>query len=506
MPLPVEVRLRRALKKTYDTTGFIGSGALGNVYLATHRQLGNKVAIKVLSDELATDSTVAEQFLSEAKTEANLRHPNIVRVFDVRKQGKLHYLVMDYVEGQDLTDRMRCAPGGMPEKYVVNIALQTLKALQCAHDYGIIHRNLKPSNIRIDKDGTVRVMDFGIAQARQPGITLYLSPEQIRGSPPDARSDIYSLGTILYEMVSGKNPFAAENQAAVNANHLSLVPAPLNAVRQDISACLSQAVARMLEKDPEKRWQSSTDLITVFQSMAAASQLTAILAELFHDDDVPILVPEAILEGSFRKEEVKLLRLVDGARTLSQLRDLSGCSTEQFYKNLISLHEKRAIKTKELEAPSIFSSELPKVVNPPETAGPARFTEPGRLPRHPLRTAKFLAPVIGIVLAAAAFVIWELTTSPVAPGSLSDPGGIATQFYAAPFATVTVRDPKGNVLVTQETPFVWSFESGVYSAEFDYKGEKRLNSFTIEDQPVALRENFWSTRQSKDVLDTYLRE
>ena len=283
-PKPVRRRLKQALRETYIIQERIGGGGMGDLYLATHKILGGKWAVKVLADELARDPAIVNRFLTEARIEANLQHPNIVKVFHIGHVGEFHYLVMNYVEGEDLAARM--ARGPMAEKEVVSIALQICRALACAHDHKIIHRDLKPTNVRIDSYGTVVVLDFGIARARDEairsktalgerlGTPLYMSPEQIRGLRIDRRTDFYSLGVLLYEMLSGTNPFRADSPHAIYLKHLETEPEPLCRVRLSISPHLSDIVARLLRKKAQDRPDRAADIIAQLKSLGLASEIS----------------------------------------------------------------------------------------------------------------------------------------------------------------------------------------------------------------------------------------
>src|SRR3990172_637507 len=167
-PDPQMVRLQQELSSTYTIVERIGSGGVGEVYLANHKTLGGKWAIKVLADELARDPVIVERFIREAQIEANLQHPNIVKVFDISTRGDFQFLVMPFVEGENLDERIKRLKILDPVE-AVTIALFVTRALECAHEHSIIHRDLKPSNIRIDHYGTVVVMDFGIARVLDTG-------------------------------------------------------------------------------------------------------------------------------------------------------------------------------------------------------------------------------------------------------------------------------------------------------------------------------------------------
>ena len=265
----VRSTLKEALRGIYRIQKRIGEGGMGDLYLATHEELGGKWAVKVLGRDLVEDLEVVERFVTEARIRAELQHPNIVKVFHIGRAGRFRYLVMNYVEGEDLTARIeRSSP--MPESEIVSIAAQICRALECAHDHQVVHRDLKPSNIRIDNYGTVLVLDFGIARARaialktktavgeRLGTPLYMSPEQVRGNTADARSDLYSLGILMYEMATGSNPFDAESPHAVYLKQLNDVLPPVSQVNSVFSGKFSRTLERLLEKDPKKRFQSAS--------------------------------------------------------------------------------------------------------------------------------------------------------------------------------------------------------------------------------------------------------
>ena len=325
----VRSTLKEALRGTYRIQKRIGEGGMGDLYLATHEELGGKWAVKVLGRDLVEDADVVERFVTEARIGAELQHPNIVKVFHIGRAGKFRYLVMNYVEGEDLAARIeRLSP--MPESEIVSIAVQICRALECAHDHQVVHRDLKPSNIRIDNYGTVLVLDFGIARARaialktrtaageRLGTPLYMSPEQVSGAAADARSDLYSLGILMYEMATGSNPFDAENPHAVYRKQLNDVPPPVSQVNSAFSAQFSRVLERLAEKDPEKRFQSASQVIAAFESAGLAQkQITprpANLREPFPGEKVLRRQPATIRVEALSADQRKILDCVDSNR------------------------------------------------------------------------------------------------------------------------------------------------------------------------------------------------
>jgi serine/threonine protein kinase len=267
--LPAVIIEQHLLSGRYLIETSLGQGGMARVYRGTDRTLDRPIAIKVLADHLAADPTFVERFRREAQAAAGLSHPGIVAVYDTGSDDGIHYIIMEFVEGHGLNEPLAAEERILPAR-ASEIAEDVCSALTAAHDKGIVHRDVKPANIMITPDGDVKVMDFGIARAAASdaltqtatilGTANYLSPEQARGDPVDARSDIYSLGVVLYEMLTGQPPFAGESPVAVAHKHLVEDPVPPSHLDRQVSSDLDTVVLRALAKDPAQRYQSAEEL------------------------------------------------------------------------------------------------------------------------------------------------------------------------------------------------------------------------------------------------------
>jgi len=252
----------------YEIIDKVGSGGMADVYKARDHRLNRFVAIKVLKPEYSNDKSFVNKFRGEAQSAAGLSHPNIVNVYDVGDDGGLYYIVMELVEGITLK-RFIEKKGKLEVKEAVGIAIQIAQGLEAAHDNRIIHRDIKPQNIIISRDGKVKVTDFGIAKATNSntitsnamGSVHYLSPEQARGGYSDEKSDIYSLGVTMYEMLSGKVPFAGDNTVSVALLHIQGEAMPLRELDPAIPLSVDKIVQKCMQKRPEKRYHSASELI-----------------------------------------------------------------------------------------------------------------------------------------------------------------------------------------------------------------------------------------------------
>ena len=276
MPLAAATRLG-----AYEILAPLGAGGMGEVYRARDLRLGREVAIKVLPAAVSRDAERLARFEREARTVAALNHPNIVTLFSVEDAGEMRFLTMELVEGRSLDDEV--VPGGLPVSRVIELGIALADALAAAHEKGVVHRDLKPANVMLTRDGRVKVLDFGLAKLAEAGADLdvtqaatvaspisgagtiagtvpYMSPEQIRGETVDARTDVFALGVVLYELASGRRPFAGETQADVSSAILRDAPQPLKNVRTDLPADLERIVAECLEKNPRERVQTALDV------------------------------------------------------------------------------------------------------------------------------------------------------------------------------------------------------------------------------------------------------
>ncbi|HEX6263627.1 MAG TPA: Stk1 family PASTA domain-containing Ser/Thr kinase [Actinomycetota bacterium] len=261
---------QRVLGNRYEIERVLGEGGMAKVFLGTDRVLGRTVAVKVLSPQYAEDQQFVARFRREAQAAAALNHPNIVSVFDTGSTGNVHYIVMEYVEGRTLQDTLREESRLTPERSI-EIGEAVAKALSAAHAKGLVHRDIKPGNIMITREGQVKVMDFGIARATTSdtvtqtaavlGTAAYLSPEQAQGETVDHRSDIYSMGVVLYEMLTGRQPFTGDSPVSIAYRHVTEEPIPPSRLNPDVRESLDAIVMKSMAKAPGDRYQSAQELI-----------------------------------------------------------------------------------------------------------------------------------------------------------------------------------------------------------------------------------------------------
>lgn len=261
----------RILGNRYEIIEKVGNGGMATVYKATDLVLKRYVAVKVLRDEFTTDEEFIKRFETEAQSAARLVHPNIVSIFDVGVDNGIYYIVMELIQGKTLKEIIIEERGPLPWKWSVNVAIQIVSALEMAHKNNIIHRDIKPHNIIITEDGIAKVTDFGIAKAVSNstitafGTTIgsvhYFSPEHARGGYTDAKSDLYSLGVVLYEMVTGKVPFDADTPVSVALKHMQEEPIPPIEENTNLPEAVNKIILKSLKKDPMLRYQTSTELL-----------------------------------------------------------------------------------------------------------------------------------------------------------------------------------------------------------------------------------------------------
>lgn len=284
----------RRLGDRYDLGESIGRGGMAEVFESRDTRLGRRVAIKILRPDLAKDPTFQARFRREAQSAASLNHPNIVAVYDTG-EDKLEengtsivvpYIVMEYVDGQTLRQLLNSGRRLMPER-ALEITAGTLAALDYSHRHGIVHRDIKPANVMLTRNGDVKVMDFGIARALADatatmtaasavmGTAQYLSPEQARGEVVDARSDVYSTGCLLYELLTGRPPFTGDSPVSVAYQHVSETAAPPSQIDQAVPTALDPIVMKSLAKNPDDRYQTAADFRSDVERAIAGMPVTS---------------------------------------------------------------------------------------------------------------------------------------------------------------------------------------------------------------------------------------
>src|SRR5438876_6477217 len=272
----------------YCIESLIGVGGMGEVYLARDERLGRKAALKLLPHTLTTDVTQLSRFKNEARSASALNHPNIITVYEIGAEGNQQFIATEFIEG--VTLRVSLARGRIDPHAALEIAVQVASALAAAHDAGVVHRDIEPENIMLRPDGYVKVLDFGIAKLTEqtlgsghyevgttavlqtrPGLVLgtahYMSPEQTRGQKVDARSDIWSLGVVLYEMVGGSPPFRGETPSDCIASILTKEPPPLSGVLPDVPLTLESIVQKALCKNRDERYQTVKEMLAELRNL-----------------------------------------------------------------------------------------------------------------------------------------------------------------------------------------------------------------------------------------------
>jgi len=285
----------------------LGAGGMADVYLAEDQELGRRVAIKILNDRHAADDSFIERFRREAKNAAGLSHPNIVSIYDRGEAEGTYYIAMEFLDGRSLKELI-VGRGPAPIKTAIDYARQILAAVGFAHRHGIVHRDIKPHNVLVGSEGRLKVTDFGIARSGASqmtevgsiiGTAQYLSPEQARGAPVDQTSDLYSVGVVLYEMLTGQVPFTGDTPLEIAMKHLSEVPKPPSELRPEVPHDLDSVVLRALAKDPSERYQGAdemdADLARVLEGLPVDPETETAATAVLSGSGVLATAPTSVL-------------------------------------------------------------------------------------------------------------------------------------------------------------------------------------------------------------------
>jgi serine/threonine protein kinase len=272
-----------ALSQRYDILADAGHGSMGDVYKARDRETGEIVALKLLKPEIASDQSMMDRFKNELLFARKITHKNVCRVHEFNRIGGIAYTSMEFVEGESLRSVLNRF-GGLPQRKAIDLVNQICSGLKEAHAQGIVHRDLKPENVMIDAQGNVKIMDFGIARSMEAltrmtgsmvGTPAYMAPEQVGGKPVDYRTDIYSLGLIMYEVFTGAQAFQGDNAVAVALKQMRESPVPPHEIEPTVPVPIERAILKCLEKEPQKRFQSIGELDAALRAPGAPAKTPA---------------------------------------------------------------------------------------------------------------------------------------------------------------------------------------------------------------------------------------
>ncbi len=313
------------LDDRYEILDILGTGGMAVVYKAKCHRLNRMVAIKILKEDLAEDNEIRNRFHDESQAVAKLSHPNIVNVFDVNQSEGVEYIVMELIEGITLKQYMKKRGSSLNWREALHFTVQILQALRHAHSRGIIHRDIKPQNIMVLRDGSVKVADFGIARITDSQRTMtqealgsvhYISPEQARGSVIDARSDLYSAGVVLYEMLTGTLPYKGDSPVAVALQHVNAIPEPPRSVNPDIPFGMEQITKKAMAPNRDLRYDDADAMLSDLDAFRKNPEIDFgysdpwVLERQQIDEDEPTQIHSAVLitEGDIQKRKTELQR------------------------------------------------------------------------------------------------------------------------------------------------------------------------------------------------------
>ena len=306
----------RILDDRYEIIELIGSGGMANVYKALCHRLNRYDAVKIMRDETAANTELRRRFRAESQAVAMLSHPNIVSVYDVSHSDDVEYNVMELIDGITLKQYLQKKSVLDPAE-VLDFTIQTAKALEHAHSKGIIHRDIKPQNIMLLKDGMIKVADFGIASLESDieenngetvGSVHYIAPEQARGQAPDARSDIYSLGIVMYEMLTGKLPYVGASDVEVAVKHMNTDPVSPRELAPDISEELERICLKAMNSDIEKRYQTATELLADLEQYKTQT----LAAHVLEDSEAVLIDSDEQLQRRAKSRRSRKIALSSG--------------------------------------------------------------------------------------------------------------------------------------------------------------------------------------------------